>query len=189
MRMNKQFLAEIGIAVLLIVAATAWRVINNRSMIAPNLEIVTAVSLVAAVYLHRYFAVIVPLATMFLSDAIIGNGQVALFVWSAFLVIGLSGLLLKRVSGDSKKLLLGTFGTGLGAAVFFFVWTNFGVWAMGDGSFYPHTWQGLMACYAMGLPFFRNTLVSGVVLAPAAMAVAMYAHRLVKQPVLKMVKA
>jgi len=42
----------------------------------------------------------------------------------------------------------------------FFLITNFGTWLGSD--LYPHTMQGLMQCYAMGIPFFGGTLVSSL---------------------------
>ena len=47
---------------------------------------------------------------------------------------------------------------GLGSAILFFIVSNFGTWAL--GALYPRTWAGLMECYAMAIPFFRNTLIS-----------------------------
>ena len=43
-------------------------------------------------------------------------------------------------------------------AVAFFLISNFGVW-LGGGMYSP-TWKGLLDCYAAGLPFFRNSLLS-----------------------------
>jgi hypothetical protein len=40
----------------------------------------------------------------------------------------------------------------------FFVITNFGFWVINDEVFYPHTWQGLVKCFTMALPFFGGTL-------------------------------
>lgn len=178
--LNKKLLYQIGIAVGLVGLAVAWRIINDTWGIAYNLELVTAVSLVAAVFLHRYFALVVPLVAIFLSDVVIGNSDIAVFTWSAFLMIGMAGLVLRRWKGQDGKLLMATTGMGLGAAVWFFLWTNGGVWLMADGSFYPKTWEGLMMSYAYGLPFFRTTLVSGMILAPAVMATAIHAPRLVE---------
>lgn len=171
---------QVGVAVGLVLLAVVWRLFVDEWAFAYNLELITGASLVAAVFLHRYFALIVPMAAMFLSDIVIGNSDVAIFTWSAFLVIGLAGLVLRRLQGQDGKLLLGTAGMGLGAAVWFFLWTNGGVWLMADGSFYPKNLDGLMMSYAYGLPFFRTTLVSGVVLAPIMMAAAIYAPRLIQ---------
>ena len=49
-------------------------------------------------------------------------------------------------------------GSALGASVGFFLVSNFAVWA--SGTMYPMTTTGLATCYAMGLPFFRNALIS-----------------------------
>ena len=184
--MNRNLVTQILVAASLVILAVAWRFINSEWALAYNLELVTAASLVAAVFLHRYFAIIVPLMAIFLSDVVIGNSQIALFTWSAFAIIGLSGLILRRWRNQDGKLLLGTAGMGLGAAVWFFLWTNGGVWLLGDGTFYPKTWDGLMLAYTYGLPFFRTTLVSGAILAPAVMAAAIYAPRLVAVPAKKL---
>lgn len=53
---------------------------------------------------------------------------------------------------------------GLGSAVLFFIVSNFGTWAL--GATYPGTWAGLMECYVMAIPFFRNTLISMAVFLP-----------------------
>jgi glucan phosphoethanolaminetransferase (alkaline phosphatase superfamily) len=49
-------------------------------------------------------------------------------------------------------------GASLSASISFYVVSNFGVWLGYD--MYAKTWQGLLACYAAAVPFFRNTLVS-----------------------------
>ena len=52
----------------------------------------------------------------------------------------------------------------VGGSVLFYLMTNFGVWALGDGehALYPHTVDGLIDCYWMALPFFRNALAGDV---------------------------
>ncbi len=57
-------------------------------------------------------------------------------------------------------------GAGLASSVGFFVITNFGVWAFGDGLLYPKTLSGLVDCYVRAIPFFRNTLISMAVFLP-----------------------
>ncbi len=172
MTFNRSPLVHLALLGGLVFVAILWRLINNVTMIAPNVELVTAVSLVGAVYLRRSFALAIPLLVMLLSDAIIGGAGIALFTWSAFLLVSCSGLWLKRLQGHSQALVWSSAGVGLVGAIFFFLWTNFGVWLLGGGTFYPYTWDGLMLCYAYGLPFFRGTLISGLLLAPAAMMVA-----------------
>ncbi|MDT8069942.1 MAG: DUF6580 family putative transport protein [Terriglobia bacterium] len=60
-------------------------------------------------------------------------------------------------------------GASLIASISFFLISNLGVflaWNM-----YPKTWAGLVECYTLALPFFRNTLVSDMVFALAFFSV------------------
>ncbi len=52
-------------------------------------------------------------------------------------------------------------GAAMGASVFFFIISNFGVWAA--WAMYPKTLGGLSAAYVAGLPFFRNDLAGDLV--------------------------
>lgn len=161
------------IAVGLIATAVLWRYFNWSYSIAPNLEIVTASTLIAATFLSRRTAIVVPLAIMAISDILIGNSMILLFTWSAFALIGLAGLVLRRLSGSPAKLMLASLGAAIGGSVFFFLYTNFGVWLLGDGTLYAKTWAGLMQCYAMGIPFYRTMLIGNMVLVPAYFGVAL----------------
>lgn len=158
----------------LVATAVAWRVVNRRYGLAPNLEIVTASTLVAATFLTRRSAVAVPAAIMAVSDAVIGNTMIALFTWSAFGLMGAAGLGLRRLKGRPSRLVLTATGLGLAGSVWFFLYTNLGVWLLDDGSMYAKTWSGLWQCYAMGLPFYRTMLLGNLVLVPAYMAAAAY---------------
>jgi hypothetical protein len=65
-----------------------------------------------------------------------------------------------RNSSTTKQVLLG----GTVSSIGFYIVTNFAVWL--QGSFYPQTVEGLLACYAAGLAFYRdggNFLVNGMV--------------------------
>jgi hypothetical protein len=59
-----------------------------------------------------------------------------------------------------KPSLSGVLGGSLLAAIVFFAVTNAGSWFTLPE--YPKTFNGLMAAYTAGIPFFRNTLVSQV---------------------------
>ena len=43
---------------------------------------------------------------------------------------------------------------------YFFLVSNFGVWA--GGTMYPKNFSGLITCYAAGVPFIHNTIISDV---------------------------
>ncbi|MBK7098788.1 MAG: hypothetical protein IPH58_11055 [Sphingobacteriales bacterium] len=48
----------------------------------------------------------------------------------------------------------------IGTALLFFLVSNFGVWA--SGTMYPKTGEGLLTCYAMGLPYIKGSLLSNL---------------------------
>ncbi len=169
------------VAGVLIATAVAWRIINWRYSLAPNLEIVTASTLVAATFLSRRLALVVPLVIMAASDIVIGNSPILVFTWSAFALIAWGGLALRRLRSGRGKLVLASLGAGVAGSVFFFGWTNFGVWLLGDGTMYAHTWSGLVQCYAMGLPFYRTMLVGNLVIVPAYFAAAVYGPELARR--------
>ena len=50
-------------------------------------------------------------------------------------------------------------GAALGALAFFVI-TNFGVWATG---MYSYTFDGLLACYTLAIPFFAYSLISTII--------------------------
>lgn len=166
MKLDKRWLVAIG----LVVIAETWRIFNYQHMIAPGLELVTASTLVAAALLPRRAAIVVPLALMVGGDLILGNSPILFFTWSAFAFIGLAALVLRRFNGG--RLVAAGTGAGVVASLFFFLFTNFGVWA--TGTMYAKSWAGLMECYAMGLPFYRTNLLGNLVAVPLFLAVAVY---------------
>ena len=46
----------------------------------------------------------------------------------------------------------------IGGSIWFFITTNFAVWIIWD--YYPKTFEGLISCYSLAMPFFKNTLLS-----------------------------
>lgn len=153
----------------LVVLAVGTRWLFWKTAFAPNVEFVTMATLLAAYYFGRRFTFLVPLTIMFVSDLLIGNTMIFLFTWSAFLLAGLAGALLRRRSNE-KTIVGATTLTGLGFALFFFLWTNFGVWVLGD--LYPQTWAGLMQSYVMAIPFLKLHLVSTLVFVPVGFTIA-----------------
>jgi len=124
----------------------------------PNFAPIAAIALFSGVYLNKKWAIIVPVLAMFLSDILIGfySPIIMASVYGSFILVGLIGLWLRR-----HKTLPNIIAGSLTGSVIFFLVTNFAMWAA-QGAFpqaiYPQTWQGLLDCYIMGLPFFRNTI-------------------------------
>ncbi len=137
----------------------------------PNVETITTVTILAGALLGGGWGMIVGIATVAGSDMLIGNTNILYYTWSAWILVGLFGLA-ARYSKNAKigKQLLKLTGAGLASNLFFFAWTNFGVWHI--GGLYPHTAAGLMESYVMALPFLRNQLLSTLVILPAVSVVA-----------------
>ncbi len=55
---------------------------------------------------------------------------------------------------------------GLIGATLFFLVTNFFVWVYGNGAPYPYTLGGLLECYTLAIPFYRNSLVGMAIYVP-----------------------
>ena len=123
----------------------------------PNFAPIAAIALFGGLYLSRKTALILPLAALVISDMFIGSYQLTLmfFVYGSFLLTVFLGFWLKK---HKKWYTIG--GSAVLSAVLFFVLTNFAVWAFSP--WYAKTFAGLIQCFAMALPFFRNTLVGNL---------------------------
>jgi hypothetical protein len=141
---------QVVIAITLIVFAAALRLAPH----APNFAPVAAIALFSGAVLPRRLALVVPLMAMLAADAVIGFYQwpVMASVYGSFLAVVLAGFLVKRGGRRPSDVALAS----LSGSVFFFLVTNFAVWRW--GGLYPATADGLVRCYDMAVPFFRNTL-------------------------------
>jgi hypothetical protein len=92
------------------------------------------------------------LISFLITDLIIGFHSTVLFTWGSVLIIS---LLASRYFFNS---ILYRIGGALVGACIFFVLTNLGVWIAGD--FYDHTFDDLIKCYTLAIPFFNHSLIS-----------------------------
>lgn len=136
-------------ALFLIIAGTALRLLPHI----PNFAPVGAIALFGGAVLGWRLAVWLPLALMIFSDLFIGFYPGIAFTWAGFLLVALFGMLLRRM-GLAGRIVIG----GAASGVLFFVVSNFGVWF--TSGMYVHTFDGLVQCYAMALPFFRVSLIA-----------------------------
>ncbi|MGC8594647.1 MAG: DUF6580 family putative transport protein [Candidatus Kryptoniota bacterium] len=139
-------------ALILVLVAAFSRLIPH----APNFTPAITIALFAGTYFPRRLALLVPIAAILASDIVIGfyAATSMLFVYGSYALIAFLGILMKtRISAIMIA------GYSLLSAVLFFVLTNFGVW-LTPGAMYPRTLSGLLECYIMALPFFRNTVAS-----------------------------
>ena len=96
--------------------------------------------------------VLLPILMMLATDFILGFHGLMLWTYASFFIIGLLSLQFFKLTLNRVLML------SLASPILFFVITNFGVWAESD--LYSKSVEGLMACYALGIPFYANSAVS-----------------------------
>ena len=138
---------RIALALSLIIFAVSSRLMPHPANFAP----IAAVAIFGGAVLPRKWAIALPLAAMVLSDLVIGLHPLIWYTWGSFVLIALASH--KYVKPEKPMAILGA---SVGASIFFYLVTNFGVWA--QGQMYSMSFAGLIRCYYMALPFFRNTL-------------------------------
>jgi len=141
---------ELFIALLFILIGVSLRLLPHP----PNFAPIAAIALFGGVYLSRKIALVLPLAALAISDTFISfyEPKLMVSVYGSFLVCVLLGFWLKK---NKKWYTVG--GSAILGTVLFFLITNFAVWAFTP--WYAKTFSGLIQCYLMALPFFRNTLL------------------------------
>jgi hypothetical protein len=164
MKYNKSVLLAFG---LLILSASLYRVWDGRPMgFAPQMAMAV---FAGAVIKDKKWAFVLPLLSMFLSDALYQvlyvnglteipgfyGGQVLNYILFGSLTV--FGFLIKKIS--TRNVL----GASLAAPTAYFLLSNFTVWMGGGGFNRPKTFDGLMMTYVDGLPFYQNALLGTVV--------------------------
>lgn len=131
----------------------------------PNTTPVTAIAFSAGKYVGRAWAVIIPLLVMVISDLFLGfyHLEVLVSVYGSVTIIGGISILARGAKPPVIILLV------MASSVLFFLVTNFAVWAV--SSWYPPTFEGLIASYVAGLPFFRNMFIGDVFYAASMLGV------------------
>jgi len=115
----------------------------------PNFTSLLALSFYIPVLFGIKFLPIL-LVSFIITDFFIGFHGVTLFTWGSVILIGLMSKffltsIVNRISGAL-----------LGACLFYLI-TNFGVWSLGS---YGYTFEGLVICYTLAIPFFAYSLIS-----------------------------
>lgn len=159
MKISKSVLAAVG---LLILVSSLYRIWDGRPFgFTPQIAMAI---FGGAIFKNKRLAVIVPLLSIIISDALyqilyvsgyssikgfyFGEGQLTNY----FLIIGLSlfGGFMHKV--NLKNIL----GFSISASLLFFVFSNFFVWLGNGGYGRPKTGEGLLMCYNDGLAFYRE---------------------------------
>jgi hypothetical protein len=160
MKINK---TALYILLALVVVAALYRIIPGRPYgFAPQI----AMALFGgAVIKDKKLAFALPLLSMVLSDALFEllyfagispmwgfyEGQLTNYVLFALLTV--SGFFIKKMSVINIAV------ASFAAPTAYFLISNFMVWLSGTGGLQrPKTFDGLMMCFADGLPFYKNSI-------------------------------
>ena len=148
---KKSYNTGLWFCVFLIALAVVSRIVPHPANFTP----IAALGLFSGACLRMQKFWLLPLAALLLSDMVIGfyHPLVMVFVYAAFILCACLG----RALLHERRSILMLGGTTLSGSVIFFILSNLGDWLAGLN--YPLTWQGLLQCYTMAIPFFGNTLV------------------------------
>jgi len=129
----------------------------------PNFSPVYGALLFGGAYLRNRDSLWYPLSLLAASDIVLTKYIYSMrFDWKAellgllaFAVVALIGCWLRhRISVRT------VIAASLAGPTAYFLISNFSVWL--GWRMYAETWQGLLACYVAGLPFFRNSLLGSL---------------------------
>ncbi len=157
-------------SILIITGFIVFAALSRLLPHAYNFTPIGAIALFGAAYFtDKKWALIVPVLALWISDLLLNN-----FVYSAYyegfawftggflylygsilLTVVLGFFILKKISAGR------VLGGAVGAAILFFIISNFGVWVASP--LYPPTLEGLIMCYTAAIPFFHNTLAGNVI--------------------------
>ena len=162
----KKLNLQTGVLSIIILLAAFTRIMPHP----PNFSPMAAIGLFgAAHFAKKWQAFFIPLIGIWVSDLVINNyvysSSSSNFVWfysgfywqyMSYILIIFAGLFIFNRGISLTK----TFGGMISSSGIFFFVSNFGVWA--GGIMYPKNFGGLITCYAAGVPFIHNTIISDV---------------------------
>ena len=118
----------------------------------PNFTSLIALSFYVPILFGLKFLPVLILCFAF-TDFVIGFHSVVLFTWGSVVFISLMSKYF------NKGIIYRACGT-LTSCCVFFITTNFGVWSLGS---YGYSFQGLIECYFLAIPFFAYTIISTMI--------------------------
>ena len=162
----KKLNLQTGVLSIIILLAAFTRIMPHP----PNFSPMAAIGLFgAAHFAKKWQAFFIPLIGIWVSDLVINNyvysSSSSNFVWFyigfywqyiSYILIIFTGLFIFNRGISLTK----TAGGMISSSGIFFLVSNFGVWA--GGTMYPKNFSGLITCYAAGVPFIHNTIISDV---------------------------
>ena len=163
--MNKKDILPIGLIFIVIIS----RIIPHI----PNWTPVESIALFSGAYILRNkLAYLIPILGIYLGDLILNNTIYRTFYPSEEGMIWISGYMIWTFLAMGGIIFLGSrlktnlkpikiIGFSFLGSVLFFVLSNFGVWL--GSVIYAKSFLGLIECYTLALPFFKNSLISNLV--------------------------
>ena len=141
----------------------------------PNFTPIIAMALLSVfLFKNLYFSFFITISSMFLSDLFLGFYPNMIFVYfSLFLIIYI--FFKFGFKFNSKRLFI----YGFAGSLIFYLLSNFGVWFLGN--IYSKDINGLINCYFMAIPFFKNTLLSTLIFSYLGYFVSVYNFKLVSK--------
>lgn len=152
MNLRSQSAFDQFFALTLVVLGVLFRLAPHPDNVTPTM----AIALFAGATLPPALAFSVPLAVMMVSDFFIGLHSLYLLVWVCFMGVVFLGVWASKYPGLVRTLIAAVSGS-----VLFFVLTNLGVFFF--DALYPRTWAGLVECFVMAIPFFKNSFIGDLV--------------------------
>lgn len=144
---------QIFFALALFTVIVASRILPHAANISP----VLALMLFSGTLFSdkKIFAYFVPVAAVLVTDYKLEFYDGIIFNYVAYAWIIALGVFI------NPKKVTSVAAAGLGSSLLFFIITNLGVWM--QSSLYPKTWDGLVHCFVMAIPFFHNTIISNMI--------------------------
>jgi hypothetical protein len=159
-KLNSSFSYLVILAVL-IALGVAGRLLPHP----PNFTPMAAIALFAGfIFVKRYMAIVAVVVTMLLCDYFAFGSLSANWFGSKSMFVVYLALLFPIVFKNFLQRKLGALriaGAALASSTVFFIATNFAVWAFSP--MYAKTFEGLVLCYTMAIPFFQNTIAGDLV--------------------------
>ncbi|PNX50222.1 MAG: hypothetical protein BV456_07385 [Thermoplasmata archaeon M8B2D] len=157
--------------------------------------VIAAVSIFSGVLLGKFYALIVPIAVIVISDifyafvdpvnALIYSTYLFLFTITGYVFIALIGLYTKKKSKLNLTFIPKILGAGILGIIIYDLWTNFGFWLSFSRAFpeyIPPTLGGLATAYSGGIPMMIWHILSGgiVIVIVAAPLLYLKEHKILK---------
>ena len=137
----------------------------------PNFTPVIAVAIMSSYFFrYIYLSFATMIISMLIADFFIGFYGHMIFVYMSLLLITFTFFKTNWKINFKNLFIFGFIGS-----VIFFIISNFGVWAI--SSMYEKSFDGLVHCYFLAIPFFKNTFLSTLVFSYTAFL----AHKYIKK--------